>query len=88
VSANGICMYNYVDCAPDDPRVLALIAQFAPVEVRPAAPTPHPPIASPLIPKPSFAGSAGSFCFFPRRRWRPPWPPRCNPILMPSLVAV
>ena len=27
--------------APDDARVLALIAQVAPVEVRPAAPAPH-----------------------------------------------
>ncbi len=46
VYANGRCMYNYEACAPDDPRVLALIAQVAPVEVRPAARAPHPPIAS------------------------------------------
>jgi hypothetical protein len=38
VRANGRCTYNYVDCAPDDPRVLALIAQVDSVEVRPAAP--------------------------------------------------
>jgi hypothetical protein len=44
----GRCGYNDVDCAPDDPRLLALIAQVAPVEVRPAARAPHPPIASPL----------------------------------------
>jgi hypothetical protein len=37
----GLCVYNGERCAPDDPRVLALIAQVAPVEVRPAAPA-HP----------------------------------------------
>jgi hypothetical protein len=79
VSANGTCKYNYVPCAPDDPRVLALIAQVALVEVRPAAPAPYPPLA----PKQSSDGSAGSFCS--RRRWRPPWPPRCTPI--PHAVA-
>jgi hypothetical protein len=35
VSANGTCEYNDEACAPDDPRLLALIAQVAPVEVRP-----------------------------------------------------
>ena len=40
VDADGRCMYNDVACAPDDPRLLALIAQVAPVEVRPAAPAP------------------------------------------------
>ena len=45
VSADGRCYYNGEACAPDDPRVLALIAQVAPVEVRPAAPAPHPPLA-------------------------------------------
>ena len=40
VYAGGRCTYNYVACAPDDPRLLALIAQVAPVEVRPAAPAP------------------------------------------------
>ncbi len=43
VFADGDCMYNYELCAPDDPRLLALIAQVAPVEVRPPAPAPHPP---------------------------------------------
>jgi hypothetical protein len=62
VYANGRCMYNYEACAPDDPRVLALIAQVAPVEVHPAAPAPHPPLASPLAPKQSSDGSAGSVC--------------------------
>jgi len=39
VSADGrSCRYNGVVCAPDDPRLLALIALVAPVEVRPAAP--------------------------------------------------
>jgi hypothetical protein len=37
VSADGRCWYNFEGCAPDDPRLLALIAQVAPVEVRPAA---------------------------------------------------
>ncbi len=49
VDADGRCQYNGAACAPDDPRVLALIAQVAPVEVRPAAPAPH----RPLRPKPS-----------------------------------
>jgi hypothetical protein len=61
VSANGTYMYNYVACAPDDPRLLALIAQVAPVEVRPAAPARHPPSARPPATKPSSDGSAGSF---------------------------
>jgi hypothetical protein len=74
VSVNGTyCMYNYVTCAPDDPRLLSLIAQVAPVKVRPAARAPHLTLA----PKPSSDGSAGSFCR--RRRSPPPWPPRCTP---------
>ncbi len=53
VNADGDCNYNYVACAPDDPRLLALIAHVAPVEVRPAAPAPHPPLAphSPPCPR-------------------------------------
>ena len=51
VYANGSCKYNYYQCAPDDPRLLALIAQVAPVEVRPAAQAPRPPLASPLARK-------------------------------------
>jgi hypothetical protein len=46
VFADGTCKYNGEFCAPDDPRLLALIAQVAPVEVRPAAPAtqlPSPP---------------------------------------------
>ncbi len=77
VFADGRCKYNGVACAPDDPRLLALIALVAPVEVRPAARAPHPPLAAQLAPKQSSDGSAGSFCS--RRRWRPPWPPRCHP---------
>jgi hypothetical protein len=40
VYAGGRCYYNGEVCAPDDARLLALIAQVAPVEVRPAAPAP------------------------------------------------
>ena len=44
VFADGTCEYNDVACSPDDPRLLALIAQVAPVEVRPAATRQSPPI--------------------------------------------
>jgi hypothetical protein len=77
VSANGRCEYNGEACAPDDPRLLALVALVAPVEVRPTARAPRPLLARPLPTKQSSDGSAGSVC--PRRRWRPPWPPRCTP---------
>jgi hypothetical protein len=52
VFADGTCMFNGVACAPDDPRLLALIALVGPVEVRPAAPAPRPPSLhhSPLAP--------------------------------------
>ena len=46
VYANGRCTYNGVACAPDDPRVLALIAQVAPVEVHPPAPAHLLPLAA------------------------------------------
>jgi hypothetical protein len=46
VSANGSCLYNREACAPDDPRLLALIAQVAPVEVRPAARAPDTQLAA------------------------------------------
>jgi hypothetical protein len=41
----GRCKYKYngEDCASEDPRLLALIAHVAPVEVRPAAAAPSPP---------------------------------------------
>jgi hypothetical protein len=64
VSANVLCMYNGEICAPDDPRVLALIAQVAPVEVSPAAPGPHPP--SPATRPQAIVRCSGSLCF--RRR--------------------
>jgi hypothetical protein len=83
VYADGRYTYDWNACGPDDPRLLALIALVAPVEVRPAARAPQPPLASPLAPKQSSDGSAGSFC--PRRRWRPPLPPRRTPI--PHAVA-
>ncbi len=43
VYADGRCKYNGELCAPDDPRLLALIAQVTPVEVRRAAPAPQLP---------------------------------------------
>jgi hypothetical protein len=77
VDAYGDCEYNGEACAPDDPRLLALIAQVAPVEVRPAALAPHPPLAphSPTSNRPMDRPAR----FAPRRRWRRPWPPRCIP---------
>jgi hypothetical protein len=62
VYADGTCKHNGEACAPDDPRLLALVAQVAPVEVRPAAPAPHPPSARHSDPTQSSDGSAGSFC--------------------------
>ena len=77
VFADGYCVYNGKACTPDDPRVLALIAQVAPVEVRPATPAPHPPLArhSPPSNRPMDRPAR----FAPRRRSRRPWPPRCIP---------
>ncbi len=84
VSADGRCKYNSVACAPDDPRLLALIAQVAPVEVRPAAPAPHPPAHSPLsdrrMDRPARFAPAGTG----GRRGHRGAPPRRTP----SLVAV
>jgi hypothetical protein len=85
VSADGDCSYNDEACAPDDPRLLALIAQVAPVEVRPAAPAPHSPIAAhspsnrPMARPARFApagaggrrGHRGAAPHAARRRW---WP--------------
>jgi hypothetical protein len=51
VHADGRCMYNGEDCAPDDPRLLALIAQVAPVEVRPADRAPPPATRHPTRPR-------------------------------------
>ncbi len=77
VLADGRCKYNNVACAPDDPRLLALIAQVAPVEVRPAAPATNPPIAAHSHPGNRPMDRPARFA--PRRRRRLPWPPRCIP---------
>jgi hypothetical protein len=77
VLADGRRMYNWVGCAPDDPRLLALIAQVAPVEVRPAARAPHPPSARHSPPRNRPMDQPARFA--PRRRWRRPWPRRCIP---------
>ena len=84
VFAHGTCTYHGEDCAPDDPRLLALIALVAPVEVRPAAQAIHPPSLhhSPPSSRPMDRPARFALC----RRWRPPWLPRCAPT--PSLVAV
>ncbi len=50
VLPDGRCQYNGEDCAPDDPRLLVLIAQVDPVEVRPAAPATHPPSSATQTP--------------------------------------
>jgi hypothetical protein len=73
VFADGTCQYNGEACAPDDPRLLALIALVAPVEVRPQPepPTRHSPPSNRPMDRPA------RFC--PRRHWRPTWPPRCTP---------
>jgi hypothetical protein len=60
VHADGRCMYNFGVCAPDDPRLLALIAQVAPVEVRPAVPAPPP--QSPPTGLRAIVQCAGLFC--------------------------
>jgi hypothetical protein len=74
VWASGRCLYNGVACAPDDPHLLALIAQVAPVEVRPAAAAPRPPLADRLA---RFApAGAGD------RRGHRGEPPRRTPSLM------
>ena len=54
------CTYKYVACAPDDPRLLALIAQVAPVEVCPATAAPSPVLAT--LSRRCNRGFAGSFC--------------------------
>ncbi len=68
---DGRCKYNGELCAPDDPRLLALIAQVAPVEVRPAAPATQlpslhnsPPSNRPMDRPARFApaGAGGRLC--------------------------
>jgi hypothetical protein len=86
VSADGSSYYNREVCAPDDPRLLALIAQVAPVEVRPAAPThllplaPHSPPSNRPTDRPARFAPAGAG----GRRGHRGAPPRRTP----SLVAV
>jgi hypothetical protein len=84
VSADGDCEYNDEACARDDPRLLALIALVAPVEVRPAAPATQlpslhnsPPSDRPMDRPARFApAGAGD------RRCRPGAPPRRTPSLV------
>jgi hypothetical protein len=61
VDADGRCQYNGVGCAPKEPRMLALIAQVAPVEVRLAAPATHPPLRPQAIVR-----SVSRFVFHPQ----------------------
>ncbi len=77
VSASGRCYYNDEACAPDDPRLLALIAQVATVEVRPAAPAAQPPLAAHSPPSNRPMDRPARFAL--RRRSPPPWPPRSTP---------
>ena len=78
MSADGSCWYyGGKACAPDDPRLLALIAQVGPVEVRPAAQAPHPPSARHSHPSNRPMNPPARFA--PRRRSRRPWPRRCIP---------
>ena len=84
VSANGYCEYNDVACAPDDPRLLALIAQVAPVEVRPEARAPHPARHSPRSNRPMDQPARFAPAGARHRRGRRGAPPRRTP----SLVAV
>ena len=83
VLADGTCTYNHVVCAPDDPRLLVLMAQVAPVEVRPAARAPHPqlpPTRPQAIVRPARFAAAGAR----RRRGHRGAPARRTP----SLVSV
>ena len=79
VYADGSCEYRYLSCARDDPRLLALIAQVAPVEVRPAAPARHPPLARHSYPsnrpmdQPARSAPAGA-CNRRSHRGAPPTP--------------
>jgi hypothetical protein len=77
VYANGRCTYNHMPCAPDDPRLLALIAHVGPVEVRPAARAPRPPLVrqSP----PSHRPMDRPARFGRRSRSPQPLPPRYTP---------
>jgi hypothetical protein len=98
VYADGSCKYNGAACAPDDPRLLALIAKVAPVEVRPTAQAPHPPSSRHSPPSNRPMDQARSFCppqalaktvatevhpHAARRRW---WP--CGTAQQPPHCAV
>ena len=76
VESNGRCEYNDKRCSRNDPRLLALIAQVTPVEVRHAAQAHHPLLArhSPPGNRPMHRPAR----FAPRRRSRRPRPPRCS----------
>ena len=80
------CVYNFEVCSPKDPRLLALIAQVAPVEVRPAARAPlplplhHSPASNRPMDRPARFAPAGAG----DRRGHRGAPPRHTP----SLVAV
>ncbi len=65
VFSDGYCEYNDEGCAPDDPRLVALIAQVAPVEVRPAARAPHPPNTSHSPPSNRPTDRPARFAFSP-----------------------
>ena len=84
VSADGRCKYNGKGCAPDDPRLLALIAQVAPVEVRPAAPATQLPSLhnSPASNRPMDRPARFAFAGAGDRRCRPGAPPRRTPSLV------
>jgi hypothetical protein len=84
VSADGRYTYQGEVCAPDDPRLLALIAQVAPVEVRRAARALIPPLARHSPPshrpmdRPAHFAAAGAR----RRRGHRGAPPRRTPSLV------
>ena len=85
--AGGYCSYYGEACARDDPRLLALIAQVAPVEVRPDAPAFYPPLASHSPPSNRPMDRPARFAFSPagaggRRGYR-----GAPPFRTPSLVA-
>jgi hypothetical protein len=76
--------YNGEFCAPDDPRLLALIALVAPVEVRPAAPATQLPSLhnSPASNRPMDRPARFAFAGAGDRRCHPGAPPRRTPSLV------
>ena len=76
---NG-CMYNREFCKKDNPYLLALIAQVAPVEVRATAIAPYsPPSNRPMDPPARFARAGAGDCHGHRG---------ATPHRTPSLMAV